>query len=94
MCLFCNSRQDNLTLTATIAKEPETIDASYDIPEIYNYLDYVTIKTYDYNSFKNKKTGFNTPLLPLSAASDQQMNVQSSLNYLIKQNGMIPEKIA
>ena len=42
-------RPQNLMLTAAIGASAATIDAAYDIPEMYKYLDYVHVMCYDYH---------------------------------------------
>lgn len=83
----------NFLLTAAIGAAPSTIDAAYDIPNMYKYLDYVHVMCYDYHGKWDKKTGHNAPLHSRATepAADQALNVEYTLQYLLK-NGAIPSK--
>jgi len=86
-------RPQNLMLTAAIGASAATIDAAYDIPEMYKYLDYIHVMCYDYHGKWDKKTGHNAPLKarPGESAEDQILNVDYTWNYLL-QLGAVPHK--
>lgn len=86
-------RPQNLMLTAAIGASAATIDAAYDIPEMYKYLDYVHVMCYDYHGKWDKKTGHNAPLKsrPGETAEEQILNVDYTWNYLL-QLGAVPHK--
>ncbi|XP_023349209.1 probable chitinase 2 [Eurytemora carolleeae] len=78
--------KEKLLLTAAIGAAAGTIDAAYDVPAMYKYLDYVHVMCYDYHGKWDKKTGHNAPLYPraLEPSADQALNVEYTLNYLLK----------
>ena len=82
-----------LTLTISIPKETQTIEASYDIPEVYKYVDYVNILSYNYHSYRDGKTGENAPLYPRpdEIGIDATYNVNYTLQYLLSK-GALAEK--
>jgi len=86
-------RPQNLMLTAAIGASAATIDAAYDIPEMYKYLDYVHVMCYDYHGKWDKKTGHNAPLKsrPDDSSEDQILNVDYTIQYLL-QLGAVPHK--
>jgi len=86
-------KKKKLMLTAAIGAAAETIDAAYDIPNMYKYLDYVHVMCYDYHGKWDKKTGHNAPLLPRPTESERDwtLNVDYSIEYLLKL-GAKPEK--
>jgi len=86
-------KKKKLLLTAAIGAAAGTIDAAYDIPSMYKYLDYVHVMCYDYHGKWDKKTGHNAPLLPRPTESkkDWELNVDYSIEYLLKL-GAKPEK--
>ena len=83
----------NFILTAAIGAAAPTIDIAYDIPLMYKYLDFVHIMCYDYHGKWDRKTGHNAPLYarPEEKGQDLFLNVEYTLNYLIKK-GAKPEK--
>jgi len=83
----------NLLLTAAIGAARDTIDAAYDVEMMYKYLDFVHIMCYDYHGKWDHRTGHNAPLhlRPAESAKDQMLNVEFTLNYLLKR-GAKPEK--
>lgn len=60
---------------------------------MYKYLDFVHIMCYDYHGKWDRKTGHNAPLYarPEEKGQDLFLNVEYTLNYLIKK-GAKPEK--
>ncbi len=83
----------NFLLTAAIGAPPPTIDISYDIPAMYELLDYVHVMCYDYHGKWDKRTGHNAPLhsRPEERGQDLILNVETTVDYLMKK-GAIPEK--
>ena len=69
------------------------IDAAYEIPEIYNYVDFVNVIGYNYHTYKDKTTGHNAPLFshPDEVGEEKIKNVNYTLQHLLDK-GALPEK--
>ena len=80
-------------LTAAIGAAAPTIDVSYDVPNMYKYLDFVHVMCYDYHGKWDQLTGHNAPLYsrPNEKGQDLFLNVAYTLEYLMKK-GARPEK--
>jgi len=80
-------------LTAAIGAGKETIDISYDVVNMYKYLDYVNVMCYDYHGRWDKRTGHNAPLRsrPNEDVQNSVLNVEYTISYLLKK-GAKPEK--
>ena len=77
--------KDKFLLTAAIGAGKDTIDVSYDVVEMYKYLDFVNVMAYDYHGQWDKKTGHNAPLKarPVDSGTDVYFNLEYTINYLI-----------
>ena len=86
-------KEHNLLLSAAIGAGKATIDISYDVPNMYKYLDFVNVMCYDYHGRWDKRTGHNAPLRarPNEDENNRVLNDEFSINYLI-QLGAVPEK--
>lgn len=51
-----------LLLTAATSPSKTVVDAGYDVPATNEYLDYVSVMTYDYHGQWDKKTGHVAPM--------------------------------
>merc|ERR1719242_43351 len=80
-------------LSAAIGAGKATIDISYDVPNMYKYLDFVNVMCYDYHGRWDKRTGHNAPLRarPNEDANNKVLNDEFTINYLMEL-GAIPEK--
>ena len=80
-------------LTVAISKDPETIDIAYDIPQIFNYADYISILSYNYHRYTDGKTRHNAPLdeKPDENGLKKTRNVKHTLQHLLEK-GAIPGK--
>jgi len=80
-------------LTAAIGAGKATIDISYDVTEMYKYLDLVNVMGYDYHGKWDKRTGHNAPLRPRpdETGGNLFLNLEYTVNYLLKL-GAKPEK--
>ncbi|XP_067863652.1 acidic mammalian chitinase-like [Heptranchias perlo] len=86
-----NSR---LLLTAAVAAGKETIDAGYEIAEVSQYLDFISVMAYDFHGSWEKVTGHNSPLYRGSA--DQGKFAYFNIDYAVKywrDNGAPAEKL-
>lgn len=59
-----------LILSAAVPANSDVIQAGYDVPEITKYLDIINIMTYDYHGLWENHVGHNSPLKPMSSASN------------------------
>ena len=86
-------KEDKFLLTAAIGAAKGTIDVSYDVERMYEYLDYVNVMCYDYHGKWDKKTGHNAPLRarPDEKGDDRFFNLEYTVNYLMEK-GAVPEK--
>ncbi|CAF0929420.1 unnamed protein product [Brachionus calyciflorus] len=77
----------NLLLTAAVAASKENIDASYDIPQLALYLDFLNLMTYDYHGAWEKTTGHVAPLYSRKNENNEQKmyNVDFTIQYYINQ---------
>ena len=74
-----------LLLTSAVSPSKKVIDAGYDVPAMSQYMDYVSIMTYDYHGQWDKKTGHVAPMYDHFANSDETFNVNYTINYWIEQ---------
>ena len=91
--LSSNFSSLQLVLTISISREPAVIDAAYEIPEIYNYVDFVNVIGYNYHTYKDNRTGHNAPLYshPDEIGEEKIKNVNYTMQYLLN-IGALPEK--
>uniref|UniRef100_A0ABM5GDQ3 chitinase n=1 Tax=Pogona vitticeps TaxID=103695 RepID=A0ABM5GDQ3_9SAUR len=83
-----------LLVTAAVAGGLSNIEASYQIPELGQYLDYFHVMTYDFHGSWEGFTGENSPLYkgPADTGSYVYFNVDYAMNYW-KSNGAPAEKL-
>ena len=56
------TRQEQLLLSAAVCAEQYTILKAYEIENIVQHLDFISIMSYDYHGSWDKKAGHNSPL--------------------------------
>lgn len=80
-------------LTAAIGAGKATVDISYEVAEMYKYLDFVNVMAYDLHGKWDKVTGHNAPLRarPDEKGGNKFLNIEYIVQYLIKK-GAKPEK--
>lgn len=85
----------NYILTAAIGAPAPTIDISYDIPAIYELLDFVHIMCYDYHGKWDQRTGHNAPLYgrPEETGQDVFLNIDYTINYLVKKGAKLEKTV-
>ena len=85
--------EPGLLLSAAIGAGKATIDISYDVPNMYKYLDFVNVMCYDYHGRWDKQTGHNAPLRarPNEDENNKVLNDEFTINYLMEL-GAVPEK--
>ncbi|XP_060750331.1 acidic mammalian chitinase-like [Tachysurus vachellii] len=83
-----------LLVTAAVASKKLTIDAGYEIPQIANYLDFISMMTYDFHGSWESVTGHNSPLYHSSQETGDQIvhNTNYSMTYW-KNQGAPVEKL-
>ena len=67
------------------------LSTSYDAAEINKYVDFINLMTYDYHTFFDGETGFNSPLFP-GQNTDQTNNVNATVTGWINA-GASPQKL-
>ena len=81
-------------MTVSIPGSFAFIDNGYDIPQLYKYLDYAYVMSYDYHAVWDKEpAGLNAPLYsrPGETESEKLENVNHTLVTLIGR-GALPNK--
>ncbi|XP_072336044.1 probable chitinase 10 isoform X3 [Scyliorhinus torazame] len=77
------SGQDRLLLTAAVASNKKVVDWDYEVAEISQYLDLISVMTFNFHGVWNAETGHNSPLYRGSEDYGPQMyfNIEYILNY-------------
>ncbi|XP_073681597.1 chitinase-3-like protein 1 [Garra rufa] len=88
-----SNKDARLILTATVSAQKDVIERSYDIPEISKYLDLISVKTFDFHTFKDGITRHHSPLYSASHGEENiNSNTDFALQYWISQ-GAPAEKL-
>ncbi|KAK2874272.1 hypothetical protein Q8A67_021425 [Cirrhinus molitorella] len=88
-----SSKDARLILTATVSAQKDVIERSYNIPEISKYLDLISVKTFDFHTFKDGIARHHSPLYSAShGEEDINSNTDFALQYWISQ-GAPAEKL-
>lgn len=80
-------KKKDLLLTALFSGDKKIIDKAYKIDDLMKYLDWVTLMTYDYTTYKDGKTGL---IAPMKTTDDK--NVDTTVKYMMKK-GIDTKKI-
>jgi len=83
---------DGLILSAAVSAGFDKINASYDVPALGRYLDFINVMTYDLHGSWETVTGENAPLYAGSANTTDKLSVDFAINYWI-QKGAPKEKL-
>lgn len=67
-----------LLLTALFSGDKKIIDKAYKVDDLMKYLDWITLMTYDYVTYKDGKTGL---IAPLKTTDD--FNVDKTVKYFV-----------
>ncbi|XP_060792883.1 acidic mammalian chitinase-like [Neoarius graeffei] len=83
-----------LMVTAAVAAGKSKIDGAYEIPQISQYLDFISVMTYDFHGTWESVTGHNSPLYQWSqeAGNEISLNTNYSMTYW-KDQGAPVEKL-
>ncbi|XP_051769448.1 acidic mammalian chitinase-like [Ctenopharyngodon idella] len=76
-----SNKDARLILTATVSAQKEVIERSYNIPEISKYLDFISVKTFDFHTFKDGIARHHSPLY--SAVHDEE-NINSNTDFALQ----------
>uniref|UniRef100_A0A8C2BPE1 Oviductal glycoprotein 1 n=1 Tax=Cyprinus carpio TaxID=7962 RepID=A0A8C2BPE1_CYPCA len=88
-----SNKDARLILTATVSAQKEVIERSYNIPEISQYLDFISVKTFDFHTFKDGIARHHSPLYSgIQDEEDINSNTDSALKFWRFQ-GAPPEKL-
>lgn len=82
-----------LLLTAAVAATSGSVDLSYDVPSLSQYLDIINVMAYDFHGTWDGVTGQNAPLYASSVDSSAEINVDAAISGWISR-GADPQKIA
>lgn len=74
-------------LSASVSSKQKIIDLAYDIPQLSDHLDWITLMTFDYHSSIDGQTGYNSPIY-----SNDKLNIDFTVKYFID-NGAAPKKL-
>lgn len=69
-----------LILAASISGYKEVIDVAYDLPAIGEALDFMSVMTYDYHGYWERRTGHVSPLYQRPNDKYPQYNTVCSFN--------------
>ncbi|XP_043277380.1 acidic mammalian chitinase-like [Venturia canescens] len=86
--------KENLLLSAGVAAAKSSATKSYNIEEIWKYLDFINVLTYDLHGNWDSRTGLIAPLYQGStdSAYDREITVDASIKYWLSK-GVSTEKL-
>ena len=76
--LSATLKAEGLLLTAAVSPSAKVIAEAYDIPALSEYLDHVSVMTYDYHGQWDKQTGHIAPLKEHPDDTDKTFNLVST----------------
>lgn len=74
---------NSLLITAAVGASPNLITSSYYVVMMNEYLDFINLMTYDYNSAIDGRVGFNAPLSSIKSSVDAWLNGGASTDKLL-----------
>ncbi|XP_075898381.1 chitinase-3-like protein 2 [Nelusetta ayraudi] len=85
---------DRLIVTATVSPERKTVNASYEVPEIAKYLDFMNVMTFDFHGPWESVTGHHSPLYrgTLDTGDSIHLNIDSAMQHWVNL-GAPPHKL-
>lgn len=88
-------KPNGLILTAAIGAAPGTIDAAYNVADMYEHLDLVHVMNYDYHGSWDQKTGHNAPLRsdPYATGNDREFSVVYTWEHLQKKGAIASKTV-
>lgn len=82
----------DLLLSAAVSPSREIIDQAYEVPELFSYVDWVSLMAYDYHGYWEGKADHIAPLFSQLNNKLDYFNVDASVSYWLEK-GAPPEKI-
>ncbi|CAH1396474.1 unnamed protein product [Nezara viridula] len=79
-----------LLLSAAVSPSKTIIDVGYDLPVLAQYLDWISVMTYDYHGQWDKKTGHVAPMYEHPEDDFYYFNANYTIHYWI--NGGVPSR--
>ncbi|KAE8573974.1 Putative chitinase [Halyomorpha halys] len=79
-----------LLLSAAVSPSKTIIDVGYDLPVMAQYLDWISVMTYDYHGQWDKKTGHVAPMYEHPEDDFYYFNANYTIHYWI--NGGVPSR--
>ncbi|KAM6165218.1 chitinase-3-like protein 1 [Erethizon dorsatum] len=78
--------KEQLLLSAAVSAGKVTIDTSYDIAQISQHLDFISVLTYDFHGTWRQTTGHHSPLFrgQLDSRVDRFSNVDYAVGYMLR----------
>ncbi|XP_041051535.1 acidic mammalian chitinase-like [Carcharodon carcharias] len=77
-----SSGRDRLLLTAPVAVNKLAVDVGYEIAEVSQYLDFISLMTFNFHGVWNNFTGHHSPLYRGSA--DLGLQIYFHIDYILK----------
>ncbi|XP_058130968.1 chitinase-3-like protein 1 [Dasypus novemcinctus] len=80
------SEAEQLLLSAAVSAGKVNIDQGYNIPQIAQYLDFISLMTYDFQGSWSQSTGHHSPLFkgPEDPSSNRFSNVDYAVGYMLR----------
>uniref|UniRef100_G3STE8 Chitinase-3-like protein 1 n=1 Tax=Loxodonta africana TaxID=9785 RepID=G3STE8_LOXAF len=80
------SGTQQLLLSAAVSGGKVTLDSGYDIPQISQHLDFISLMTYDFHGAWRQTTGHHSPLFKgqEDASPDRFSNVDYAVGYMLR----------
>ncbi|XP_020293834.1 probable chitinase 3 isoform X2 [Pseudomyrmex gracilis] len=79
-----NKQDPPLLLAVAMAGYKEVIDKAYEVREISQAVDFISVRSYDYHGAWESKAGHVAPLFYSPGDSNPFYNVNFTMNYLVK----------
>ncbi|KAL7398902.1 hypothetical protein ABVT39_016836 [Epinephelus coioides] len=88
------ANRDRLFITSSVSAEKAIIDASYEVPQIAIYLDFINVLTFDFHGPWESVTGHHSPLYQGSQDTGNKtyFNTDYAMRYW-RDQGAPPQKI-
>ncbi|CAN8029345.1 unnamed protein product, partial [Ixodes persulcatus] len=87
--------QKTRTLIASVSLKIETVNASYNVPEVMKSVHFLNVMGYDFFGAWNNYTGHNSPLRARKGGNDmeQMLNVESGLQFWIDKGANVSKMV-
>lgn len=78
--LWAALQQRQLILSIVVSGEKKIIDQAYNMRELIQHVDWITVRAYDYHNYHDGKTGLIAPLV-----TSDSLSVDVAIKHLIQQ---------